>query len=141
MPLSGEAVVQRQLHLLQTVPDLTQAESYDIARREFYALRRQQATKRRIAKEEMLHMGATPEKDALQWGMQVENKHYDDWERWAREELMLQLQRNSAMTGEVAPAPEQQILEAGHQQGQAQISNGAFDVQQRAQQGIRSRSI
>lgn len=139
MQLSGEAVVQRQLHLLQTVPSITEEESYDVARREFYALRRQQATKRRIAKEEMLHMGATPEKDVLQWGMQVENKHYDDWERWAREELNVQLQRNSAMTGDIAPAPEQQLLEAATPvQGQ---QHGAFAVQERSQQRINSRPI
>jgi len=40
VPLSGESVVQRQLHLLQTVPDITEAQAYDIARREFYVLRR-----------------------------------------------------------------------------------------------------
>ena len=112
VPLSGESVIQRQLYLLENTPDITREESYDIARREFYILRRQQATRRRVAKEESLHMGATPEVGPLTWGMKVENKQYDDWERWARGQIMDAIARNAAFSGEVAPAAEQKILGA-----------------------------
>ncbi|KAK5082643.1 mitochondrial ribosomal small subunit component [Lithohypha guttulata] len=126
LPLSGESVVQRQLHLLHTVPDITTEQAYDIARREFYSLRRQEATRLRIAKEEMLHMGATPEKGVLQWSMQIENKHYNDWEAWAKGQVSEQIQRSAAFSGELAPAPEQQILGAGNPGS----TRGPFGTQQ-----------
>lgn len=110
VPLSGESVVQRQLHLLQTVPDITTDQAYDVARREFYALRRQEATRKRIAKEEALHMGAQPERSILQWSMQIENKHYNDWEQWSRSQVMEQIQRSAAFSGAVAPEAEQKVL-------------------------------
>jgi len=34
-PTTGEDVVQRQLHLLQNVPDITVSQAYDKARKEF----------------------------------------------------------------------------------------------------------
>ncbi|KAK5080072.1 mitochondrial ribosomal small subunit component [Exophiala xenobiotica] len=110
VPLSGESVVQRQLHLLQTVPDITTDQAYDIARREFYTLRRQEATRRRIAKEEALHMGAQPERSILHWSMQIENKHYNDWEQWSKSQVMEQIQRSAAFSGAVAPEAEQKML-------------------------------
>jgi len=110
VPLSGESVVQRQLYLLESVPDITTDQAYDIARREFYTLRRQEATRMRIAKEEALHMGAQPERSILQWSMKIENKHYDNWEQWSKSQVMEQIQRSAAFSGAVAPDAEQKML-------------------------------
>lgn len=110
VPLSGESVVQRQKYLLENVPEMTVDQAYDIARKEFYTLRRQEAIRRRVAREEALHMGATPEKSILQWSMAIENKHYDSWEEWSRAQVMELMQRNAAFSGEVAPKAEQRML-------------------------------
>lgn len=110
VPLSGESVIQRQKWLLENVPDITMTEAYDIARREFYTLRRQEAIRRKVAKEEALHMGARPEKSILQWSMQIENKHYDNWEAWSREQVMELTQKNAAFSGEVAPRAEERMI-------------------------------
>lgn len=113
VPLSGESVVQRQKYLLENVPDITVDEAYDIARKEFYTLRRQEAIRRKVAKEEALHMGATPEKSILQWSMQIENKHYNEWEEWSRGQVMELMQKNAAFSGEVAPKAEERMLNSG----------------------------
>lgn len=113
VPLSGESVVQRQKWLLENVPDITMDEAYDVARKEFYTLRRQEAIRRKVAREEALHMGAQPEKSILQWSMQIENKHYDDWEVWSREQVMELTQKNAAFSGEVAPRAEERMLNNG----------------------------
>lgn len=110
VPLSGESVVQRQKYLLENVPDITIEQAYDIARREFYTLRRQEAIRRRIAKEEALHMGADTEKSILQWSMQIENKHYDDWEEWSRSQVVELIHKNAAFSGEALPSPEQTLV-------------------------------
>ena len=70
-PVNGEDVVQRQLHLLQTVPDITVSKAYDKARKEFYDLRRQEDIQRRIAAEEAEASGASFGPSILQWGMQI----------------------------------------------------------------------
>jgi len=99
VPLSGESVVQRQLWLLHNVPDITVAQAYDMARKEFYLLRRQEETRRRIAAEEAEHMGAQFGKSENQISMQIENETYNDWERWSRQQVSEQMQRNAAFDG------------------------------------------
>ncbi|KAJ9663557.1 mitochondrial ribosomal small subunit component [Neophaeococcomyces mojaviensis] len=131
VPLSGESVVQRQLHLLQTVPDITEPQAYDMARREFYVLRRQEATKRRIAKEEAMHMGAQPEMSILQWSMKIENKHYNDWEEWSRQQVVEQMQRSAAFSGEVMNA-EDNVLREGAGQGQRPQLGAGFGMRGRS---------
>lgn len=103
LQLSGENVVQRQLHLLENVPDMSVESAYDVARREFYHLRRREAVQRRVAKEEAEHMGAEPEEGVLQWGMRVENKWYNDWQEWSEGQVMEQMQRSAAFSDSVAP--------------------------------------
>lgn len=103
LPLSGENVIQRQLHLLENVPDMTVESAYDIARREFYQLRRREAVQKRIAKEEAEHMGAEPEEGVLQWGMRVENKWYNDWQDWSEAQVSEQMQRSAAFADSAAP--------------------------------------
>ncbi|KIX10313.1 uncharacterized protein Z518_01395 [Rhinocladiella mackenziei CBS 650.93] len=112
IPLSGESVVQRQLWLLENVPDITVPQSYDIARKEFYTLRRQQETRDRIAAEEARHMGAEFGKTAIQIGMKIENEAYNDWEAWARQVMNEQTQRNAAFEGTTTAAEDQALREA-----------------------------
>jgi small subunit ribosomal protein S23 len=59
-------------------------EAYDIARKEFYALRHEEELERRVAKEEALWTGAYFGKSALEVGMELEDKTYDDWLKWAK---------------------------------------------------------
>lgn len=117
IPLSGESVVQRQLHLLQTVPDIKEDAAYDIARKEFYDLRRQEEVRMRVAAEEAESTGAMFGKTPLQWGIQVENKHYDDWERWAKEQVVLQDQRSAAFAGNTMAAEEDALAETTDSKG------------------------
>lgn len=110
-PTTGEDVVQRQLHLLQTVPDITVSQAYDKARKEFYDIRRQEDIRRRIAAEEAEAMGAYFGPSILQWSMQIENKQYDDWEEWSRKTVVEQMQRNAAFAGETMNVEQESIEE------------------------------
>jgi small subunit ribosomal protein S23 len=99
-PTTGEDVVQRQLYLLQSKPELTINQAYDEARKEFYGIRRQEDIQRRISAEEAEHSGAYFGPSILQWSMQIENKQYDDWEEWSRKTVVEQMQRNAAFAGD-----------------------------------------
>ncbi|TVY49994.1 37S ribosomal protein S25, mitochondrial [Lachnellula occidentalis] len=85
-PLSGESVVQRQLWLIQN-NGLPKNAAYDVARKEFYALRHEQEVERRVAKEEAMWTGAYFGKSMLEIGMQLEDKVYEGWRVWARTEI------------------------------------------------------
>lgn len=111
IPLSGESVVQRQLHLLQSVPDITESEAYDIARREFYLLRRQEQVQNRIAAEEARAMGAEFGPSRIEVGMGIENQHYDDWERWSRLQVVEMMQKMAAFEGGTAMPVEREALQ------------------------------
>ena len=99
-PVTGEDVVQRTVYLLQTVPDVSEDQAYDKARKEFYDLRRQEDIQRRIAAEEAEHTGAQFGPSILQWSMNNENKQYDNWEEWSRKTVVEQMQRNAAFAGQ-----------------------------------------
>lgn len=106
-PLSGESVVQRQLWLLENIPDITLAQSYDVARKEFYELRRRDETRNRIAAEEAQHMGA---QFGMSWnkvGMKIEDGVYNEWEAWGRDRLIEQLAKTAALAGNPLGAEEQ----------------------------------
>ncbi|KAK5064933.1 hypothetical protein LTR84_000767 [Exophiala bonariae] len=109
--LSGESVVQRQLWLLENIPDITLAQAYDIARKEFYALRRREETRDRIAAEEARHMGARFGMSYGEVSMKIEGAIYDDWEKWAREQLVLQMSRTAAFEGTAGMQVEQEVVE------------------------------
>ncbi|KAF3491881.1 mitochondrial 37S ribosomal protein RSM25 [Arthroderma uncinatum] len=95
----GESVVQRQLHLLNTVPDITKEAAYDIARREFYKIRLQEDVERRIAQEEARATGAYFGLDMITVGMELENQEYDRWKTWAETEVIMQQGRSAAFAG------------------------------------------
>ena len=106
IPLSGECVVQRQLWLLENIPDITIPQSYDIARKEFYKLRRREEIRNRIAAEEARHMGAQFGKSAIQIGMQLESQMYNDWEEWSRAQSAEMMQRAAAFEGTTVSSSE-----------------------------------
>jgi small subunit ribosomal protein S23 len=79
---------------------MSNAQAYDVARREFYALRHEEEVERRIAREEASWTGAYFGKSAIDVGMELEDKTYESWKAWAtREAEAIDLQRNAAYTG------------------------------------------
>jgi len=90
-------VVQRQLWLRHNVPDITPAQAYDQARKEFYNLRLQEDVERRVAKEEAMSTGAYFGPSALDIGRQLEDKEYERWKEWAMKEIAVMEQRQAAM--------------------------------------------
>ena len=79
---------------------LTQAQAYDIARKEFYALRREEEVERRVMKEEALWVGAYFGKSVLEVGAELEDKTYESWKAWATKEIeAIERQRDAAYTG------------------------------------------
>ncbi|KAL5362305.1 37S ribosomal protein S25, mitochondrial [Aspergillus floccosus] len=105
--LDGESVVQRQLWLLNNVPDMTKSAAYDIARREFYRLRLQEDIERRVAAEEAESTGATFGPTRLEIGMELENQEYERWKQWAKMEAQIQEQRAASFTGSALPSSEE----------------------------------
>ena len=91
------SVVQRQLWLRHHVKGITPAQAYDQARKEFYDLRLQEDVERRIAKEEAISTGAYFGKSALEIGMELEDKEYENWKEWASKEVTLSQQKQAAM--------------------------------------------
>ncbi|KAJ6108104.1 37S ribosomal protein S25 [Penicillium sp. IBT 18751x] len=109
--LDGESVVQRQLWLLNNVPDITKTAAYDIARREFYKLRLKEDIERRVAAEEAEATGAQFGPSYLEIGMELENQQYEKWKAWAKTEAQVFDQRNAALSGapdlgETEPEPD-----------------------------------
>jgi small subunit ribosomal protein S23 len=79
---------------------MTNAQAYDVARKEFYALRQEEEVERRVAKEEALAVGAYFGKSALEVGMELEDKTYEAWKEWATKEVeAIERQRDAAYTG------------------------------------------
>jgi small subunit ribosomal protein S23 len=93
------SVVQRQLWLLNNVPDMTKSNAYDIARREFYKLRLKEDIQRRVAAEEAQATGATFGPSYLEIGMELESEQHEKWKTWARLEAQVLDQRVVAMSG------------------------------------------
>jgi len=65
----------------------TKDEAYDMARREFYALRQQEDIERRIAVEEARMVGAYFGKNMLQVGVELEGKMWESWKEFATKSL------------------------------------------------------
>ncbi|KAL9122502.1 MAG: hypothetical protein Q9187_000939 [Circinaria calcarea] len=95
-PLNGESVVQRQMWLMENVPDMSKAMAYDQARQEFYDERLQEDVERRVAKEEAVATGAYFGKSMLQIGMELEDKEYERWKAWATKEMMTEEQKRAS---------------------------------------------
>ncbi|CRG85391.1 37S ribosomal protein S25, mitochondrial [Talaromyces islandicus] len=97
--LDGESVVQRQLWLLNNVPDITKTEAYDIARREFYQLRLREEIAQRVAVEEAEAYGANFGPRMLEVGRKLEDNVYEDWKAWAKTQAQVLDQRQAAFVG------------------------------------------
>jgi small subunit ribosomal protein S23 len=76
------SVVQRQLWLIEN-EGKTKEQAYDEVRREFYRLRKEEEVERRVAQEEARMVGAYFGKSAMQVGMEIEDKEYERWKKWA----------------------------------------------------------
>jgi small subunit ribosomal protein S23 len=78
---------------------LKRDEAYDVARREFYALRQQEDVERRIAAEEARMVGGFFGKSAMRIGMELEGKEFERWKAWAAQEIgRIQAERSQAYT-------------------------------------------
>jgi small subunit ribosomal protein S23 len=94
--LTNFSVVQRQIYLMKI---MTKEQAYDIARKEFYALRHAEEVERRVAREEALWVGAYFGKGQMEIGMELEDKIYEKWKVWALKEIQtMELQRDAAYT-------------------------------------------
>lgn len=99
-PLNGEAVVQRQRWLMQN-DDLAEAAAYDKARKEFYRARHAQEVEQRVAREEATFYGGIFGMSAIEVGMQLEDKAYENWREWAAKQIAKAKQlANSTYTGD-----------------------------------------
>lgn len=79
---------------------MTSAKAYDQARHEFYAIRHQEDVERRVAKEEALATGAYFGKSMLQIGMELEDRTYESWKKWAQKEVeAIDRNRSAQYTG------------------------------------------
>lgn len=83
---------------------MPKAEAYDIARREFYALRQEEEVERRIAKEEAQFVGAYFGKTRLEIGHQLEAKEFDRWKEWAGTEVERIRAQRAEASGETQAA-------------------------------------
>ena len=93
----ADSVIQRQLWLLHNVPNISRAQAYDLARKEFYDLRLQEDVERRVAREEAMSTGAYFGPSQLEIGMELENKEFERWKRWAQKQVEFQQQTSAAM--------------------------------------------
>ena len=85
-PANYTSVVQRQMWLMKHQA-LSKASAYDQARREFYAHRHLAEVRTRIAREEAQHVGAYFGKGPLEIGMELEDKSWESWKRWAGQQI------------------------------------------------------
>lgn len=78
--------MQRQMWLMKH-QSMSKPMAYDVARREFYRYRHLEDIRRRVAKEEAMHVGAYFGKGPLEIGMELEDKMWEDWKVWAQEQI------------------------------------------------------
>ncbi|OAL47161.1 37S ribosomal protein S25, mitochondrial [Pyrenochaeta sp. DS3sAY3a] len=120
--LDGESVVQRQMWLMKH-RSLSKASAYDVARREFYHHRHLSEVRSRIAKEEALHVGAYFGKGPLEIGMELEDKSWENWKRWAAS----QIEDEQAMRAQLFSG--QQDEAAGAETSSADYENAIEETQ------------
>lgn len=94
------------------------ARAYDEARKEFYRHRHLEDVRRRIAKEEALHVGAYFNKGAIEIGMELEDKSFESWKAWATREIdEEQAMRAQMFTG----------AEAGSEGPESKLTSGELE--------------
>lgn len=112
--LDGESVVQRQMWLMKN-KNLSKASAYDQARREFYKHRHLSEVRLRIAKEEAQHVGAYFGKGPLEIGMQLEDQSWENWKRWATQQI------------EDDQATRAQMFSGNQDEGATEMSTAEYD--------------
>ena len=98
------SVIQYQLHLIETYPNLSTSAAYDIARKEFYAVRLEQDIQKRVAAEEALSVGAifdTPYFDIM---FEREGQVLREWRNKASQDLAIRKHRRNAAYSSTAAA-------------------------------------
>lgn len=71
---------------MENVPGMTMDAAYDVARKEFYALRHEEEVAAQIAREEARMVGGYFGKGMVALGMAKEDAEFDRWRAWAMEE-------------------------------------------------------
>jgi small subunit ribosomal protein S23 len=117
--LTVYSVIQRQLWLMKHA-SLSKASAYDLARREFYKHRHISEIRQRISKEEAQHVGAYFGKGPLEIGMQLEDRTWENWKRWASVQIedeqamraqMFSGQQDEGTGGEMSQGEYEQAVE------------------------------
>ena len=127
----SKSVIQRQLWLLRNNPQISRAQAYDQARKEFYELRLREEVRRQVAKEEAMATGAYFGKSAIDIGLELEDKEYERWKKYAEKQVVLIEQRRAAgpsiavdEAAEPELEPESDIeLEGDDEEGVADVSD------------------
>lgn len=105
---------------------MTAAMAYDAARKEFYAARLAQDVERRVAKEEAESTGAYFGKSALEVGMELEDKAYEQFKAWAiKEDEALTLRRTAVFTGVASALDETRLLVEAEEENEEQKKGNA----------------
>lgn len=108
--LDGESVVLRQAYLLANAPKpktpmqfkSLREETYDQARKEFYAKRMAQDVERQVAKEEAEHYGAFFDVGEIERSLEKEDAAVEDWKKWAARQLELEQHQKAGRAGNTA---------------------------------------
>jgi small subunit ribosomal protein S23 len=98
--------------------NLSKPSAYDAARREFYAHRHLSEIRSRIAKEEAQHVGAYFGKGPLEIGMELEDRTWENWKRWAA----VQIEDEQSMRAQMFSGQQEEGLGEG-----ADMSTAEFD--------------
>jgi small subunit ribosomal protein S23 len=92
---------------MQNIPGITKAQAYDKARKEFYAIRRQDELVQKVQREEALWTGAQFGLSALEAGLVVEDKEFERWKIFAAKEAQaLQTRQSAAFANSIDDAAE-----------------------------------
>lgn len=106
----------------------TKEQAYDIARKEFYLIRQQEDIERRIAQEEARMVGAYFGKSRLEVSMELEDKTFESWKKWAEgETAQLEAQKASAYANFSAEENKRSLEELGLEEVEEEASASTSD--------------
>ena len=118
------------MYLMHHDPNLSPAAAYDIARKEFYALRLKQDVERRVAEEEALATGAYFGKTSFEIGQELEDKQFEKWKKWAEKEVeAMEVRRASMYTGNENASMDLEEGEPETEAAEGMVENDALPAQ------------